>query len=285
MATTFPFRALRPEPAVAAQVATLPYDVMNRDEAAAMAADNPLSFLRVSRSEIELPADANPYADDVYSLARKNLARLAAAAPLVTEDVASYYLYAMTMNGRTQYGIALAASVDDYDNDVILKHEKTRRQKEDDRTHHVIATEAHTGPVLLTCRPSSELNDLMSAVAASPSLLDVTPADGVRHQFWQIPADKTDAVTAIFGGIDKLYIADGHHRAKSASRAREWCEEHNANHTGDEDYNRFLCVVYPADQMRVLAYNRVVADLNGLDPEDFLKAVSEVCQVIEAAPA
>jgi uncharacterized protein (DUF1015 family) len=284
MATVYPFPALRPEPSVVDKVATLPYDVMNREEAAAMAEGNPLSFLRVSRSEIELAGDVDPYSDEVYAHARKNLEKLTAEAPLVTEEVDSYYLYAMTMNGKTQYGIALAASVDDYDNDVILKHEKTRRQKEDDRTNHVIVTEAHTGPVLLTCRPSAELNALMADVAASDSLLDVTPDDGVRHQIWQVPADKTDAVTTIFAGIDKLYIADGHHRAKSASRARDWCREHNGAHTGEETYNRFLTVVYPADQMEILAYNRVVADFNGLDEAGFLRAVSEVCQVIEAAP-
>ena len=180
-----PFHALRPEPAAAAAVAAVPYDVVSTDEARDLAAGNPLSFLRVPRSEIELADDLNPYSDEVYAHARKNLEKLAAEAPLVTEDVDSYYLYAMTMNGKTQYGIALAASVDDYDNDVILKHEKTRRQKEDDRTNHVIVTEAHTGPVLLTCRPSAELNALMAEVATSDSLLDVTPDDGLNYL--QIP--------------------------------------------------------------------------------------------------
>jgi uncharacterized protein (DUF1015 family) len=289
MAELYPFPALMPEADVADKVATLPYDVMSRAEAKQMADGNPLSFLRISRSEIELPDDASPYTADVYELARANLERLIGSAPMLVDSPSSYYVYAMTMNGRTQYGIAGAASVDDYDNDVIKKHEKTRQDKEDDRTRHVTVTRAHTGPVLLTCRPNATVSRIMQeTVQGADADLLVEAEDGVGHAIWRVPASLTGELQSAFADIPLLYIADGHHRAKSASRAREECRAANPSHSGDEAYNRFLVVCYPADQMAILAYNRVVHDLNGLDSVALTSALAERFEIVpgaEPAPA
>ncbi|MFN0111996.1 MAG: DUF1015 domain-containing protein [Blastocatellia bacterium] len=279
MSTVRPFRALRPQPAQAANVSAVPYDVVNTEEAAALAGDNPLSFLRVSRPEIEMPAGADMYSDAVYAKAAANFDRLIAAAPLVIEDEPSFYFYALRMGERTQVGLVACCSVDEYDNDIILKHEKTRPDKENDRTRHMLTIHAQTGPVFLTYRPNDETNALANELIRTPPLFDFVAADGVAHTIWHVPTERNQELIAAFGQVPNLYIADGHHRAKSASRARAELQNQNQNHTGNEEYNFFQCVLFPSDQVRILAYNRAIKDLNGYSPDDFLKEVEREFEV------
>jgi uncharacterized protein (DUF1015 family) len=284
MITIHPFRALMPAPAVADDVAAVPYDVVDRDEAAALAADNPLSFLRVSRAEVELPADTDPYAPEVYELAATNLARLTEAAPLCPDAQPTLYVYSLVMDGHRQTGLVAAAAVDDYDDDRIRKHEKTRPTKEDDRTRHTLALRAHTGPVFLTARDTIGFGAVLDDIrAANQPLFDVTAADDVQHQVWRVPAPQAEDLVAAFRELEALYVADGHHRAKCASRVRAELRAANADHTGDEAYNRFLVVVFPGDQLQILAYNRVVHDLNGHSAASLLAAVGEAFDVAPAA--
>lgn len=279
MAIVKPFRALRPLPAQSAAVSAVPYDVVNTEEARQLADGNPLSFLRVSRPEIELPEGTDIYSDAVYEKAAANFDRLIAAAPLVIEDEPSFYIYALRMGERTQIGLVACCSVDEYDKDIILKHEKTRPDKENDRTRHMLTIRAQTGPVFLTYRPNANVNELVNELVRTAPLFDFVAADGIAHTIWHVPADRNQAIIEAFGGVPQFYIADGHHRAKSASRARAELQSQNPNHTGDEEYNFFQCVLFPADQLRILAYNRVVKDLNGYSPQDFLKEVEREFEV------
>lgn len=272
MAQVHPFKAVFPFPQVAAQVAAPPYDVVSADEAAALAAGNPLSFFHVSRSEIDLPKGTDAYSPAVYEQAKANYERIRREAPLFQETEPVFYLYSLVMQGRRQTGVVVAASVDDYDRDIIKKHEKTRRDKEDDRTRHILTLRSQTGPVFLTCKPEAALNALAERIMADPAFVDFTAGDGIRHTVWRVAAAAdVAALRAIFGAMPALYIADGHHRAASASRVRKQLRAANPRHTGDEEYNRFLAVVFPADQLQILPYNRVVQDLNGLTPAQFLK--------------
>jgi uncharacterized protein (DUF1015 family) len=268
MASIAPFRALRPVPQSAAAVAAVPYDVVTTDEARQLASDNPLSFLHVSRPELGLPPDTNPYADVVYETAKKNYETLTQLAPLVQEDEPSLYLYRLQMGAHVQTGLAACYSVDEYDGDVILKHEKTRKDKEDDRTRHIVDLRAQTGPVFLTY-PAVEAIDAVSArVSIGQPLFDFTAADGVRHTIWKVAGADADELTRLFAKVPKLYIADGHHRAASASRARKALSNGTAG-----EYDWFLAVAFPHDQMQVLPYNRVVKDLNGKRPGELLEAL------------
>ena len=275
MATLVPFRALRPKPADASRVAAVPYDVVSTDEARALAEGNPDSFLRVSRAELELPAETNPYADAVYERAASNFARLKASA-LVVEDEASVYFYRLRMGAHEQTGLAACFSLDEYDRDVIKKHERTRRDKEDDRTRHMLALGAQTGPVFLTYRSSTDVNDVAARATAQAPLYDFTAPDGVRHSVWRVSGADRDRLIAAFSRIPALYIADGHHRAASAARARAEMRDRRLAGTslGDgADASTFLAVAFPNDQVQILAYNRIVKDLGGLTPDAFLKAV------------
>lgn len=280
MITIHPFQALMPPPEQAAAVAAVPYDVVNTAEAAALADGNPLSFLRVSRPEIELPPETNIYDDVVYERAVANFSRLREAAPLNQDPHPSLYVYSLVMDGRRQTGLVVAASVDDYDADRIKKHEKTRRDKEDDRTRHTVRLRAHTGPVFLTCRDTAGITDTMDSVRQQPPLFDVTAVDGVRHQVWRVPSAMTAQFQDAFKTIPALYVADGHHRAKSASRAREACRAANSEHDGSEAYNRFLAVVFPGEQLNILAYNRVVHDRLGLSAVDLLSRIQSDFDVV-----
>ncbi len=273
MAQLFPFCAVYPDPAAAARVAAPPYDVVNRAEAARLAAGNPLSFLRVSRAELELPADTNPYAPAVYERAAANLAHLQATAPLRQDPSPALYVYALTRGRHRQAGIAAAFAVDDYDRDVIKKHERTRQDKEDDRLRHIEATRCHSGPALLAFRDEPAIAAAVGATTAAAPLLSVTAPDGVRHDVWRVPVAVTATLVDAFARLDALYIADGHHRAKSASRARAARQAANPAHRGDEAYNRFLAVAFPASELRILGYHRLLRDLNGLTPSAFLAAV------------
>ena len=265
-----------PSKADAPRVATLPYDVMNRDEAASMAAGNPLSFLHVTRSEIDLPADTNPYAPEVYEKAAQNW-RALRNSRLAKDAVPAFYIYSLVMNGRRQTGIVATPTVQDYDNAIILKHEKTRKEKEDDRTRHISTLRAQTGPVFLTYKDSPAIDAIVTKTMTTAPLFDFTAEDGIQHTGWRIADDDTETLQQAFAQIPNLYIADGHHRAASASRA------YAALKDGESD--RFLAVIFPASQLKILPYNRVVFDLNGMDEKQFLDAVCARMAVEPAASA
>lgn len=275
-----PFKALRPTKEKAHLVASVPYDVVNKEEAKRFADGNILSYLRITRSEIELPNSADVYSNQVYQKAKENLTRIIKEAPLKIDDKPGFYLYRLIMNGRSQTGICATFSVDDYDNDVILKHEKTRKVKEDDRTNHIITTEAQTGIVFLTYRGVKGVNEIVDkTMKETKPEYDFTTPDGIQHTVWVVTENFNNTIISEFAKINKLYIADGHHRAKSASRARDEKKKGNLNHKGDEEYNYFVAVIFPEDQLKILPYNRVVFDLNGLKKEDFLNAISEKFEI------
>ena len=282
MAAIVPFRALRPTPSSAAQVAAVPYDVVNAEEAHALAAGNPLSFLHVSRAEIDLPPDTNPYADEVYAKAVSNFTALKANAPLVAETRPTLYVYRLRMGNHEQTGVAGTFSVDDYESDVIRKHERTRRDKEDDRTRHIVELRAQTGPVFLTYPDSSAIDAIVSRVAAAAPLFDFTAPDGIQHVIWSVPDSQEAVLVAAFAAVPALYIADGHHRAASAARARQ-----QLRGTGNQrgDWDTFLAVAFPEKQMQVLPYNRVVKDLAGHTPTLLLEKLREQFTVVEGAAA
>jgi uncharacterized protein (DUF1015 family) len=287
MAKLAPFRALRPAAAVAARVSSVPYDVVSTAEARAQAAGEPLSFLRVTRSELELPDDTDPHSAAVYDLAAANLERLRAAAPLETEVAPALYLYRLRMGDHAQTGVAGVFSVDEYDRDVIRKHERTRRDKEDDRTRHILTLRAQTGVVLLTYRASGEVDRLVAAASARPPLYDFVSADGVAHTVWRLEPETRDALAAAFGRVPTLYIADGHHRAASAARARAELEAGRAPRpaaAGAGDASTFLAVAFPHDQMRILPYHRVVRDLAGRDAPGLLAQLERLLDAVEDAP-
>ena len=280
MSAIYPFRALRPVPTAAAQVASVPYDVVNTDEARALAAGNALSFLHISRPEIDLPHGTDPHGDAVYAKAAENFAALKQAAPLVVEDAPAIYVYRLTMGQHTQTGVAAGFSIDEYDRDLIRKHEKTRPEKEDDRTRHMLAIGAQTGPVFLTYKASSAIDAAVARAVSGSPLFDVTAADGVRHEVWRVAAREEQGIADGFGAVPILYIADGHHRAASAARAREALRSR-----GKGEWDRVLAVAFPDDQMQVLPYHRVVRDLNGQDTPAFLDRLRKRGQIREGGPA
>ena len=286
MAVFRAFHALMPRPDKVAAVAAVPYDVVNSEEAAALAEGNPLSFLRVSRPEIEMAPGTDLYSDPVYAKARENFQRLIAAAPLENDPEENLYVYSLRMGDRTQTGVAGAASAADYDADVIKKHEKTRRDKEDDRARHVMELRNHTGPVFLTFRSESEIAAMIAEIKSEEPYFSFVAADGIEHKLWKAGAERSRKLSALFDKkVPYFYIADGHHRAASASRAAATCRSQNAAHTGAEDYNYFLAVAFPADELKILAYNRVVKDLNGLSETEFLAKLSEKFDIAPAASA
>jgi uncharacterized protein (DUF1015 family) len=276
-----PFRALRPQAGQAQLVASVPYDVVNTDEARALADGNPLSFLHVSRPEIDLPPDTDIHSDAVYRKAVENFEKLIANGPLEKEAEPSLYLYRLIMGNHEQIGIVACCSIDEYDDSTIRKHERTRRDKEDDRTRHMLMLRAQTGPVFLTYRQHDEIDAQVSSAIGAEPLYDLTAADGVRHTIWRL--SETEALVKSFESVPLLYIADGHHRAASASRARAELKEQSFAHTGKEDYNYFLTVIFPDTQVQILAYNRTVHDLNGLSKEEFLNAIKGQFTVMEDA--
>jgi uncharacterized protein (DUF1015 family) len=280
MSAIYPFAALRPVPAAAAGVAAVPYDVVNSEEARALAAGNPLSFLHVSRPEIDLPPGTSPHAADVYDLAAANFTKLRSAAPLVVEEAPSFYIYRLHMGGHVQSGVAACYSIDEYDRDLIKKHEKTRPDKEDDRTRHMLALGAQTGPVFLTYRASKAVDAVVTRAAGHDPLFDFTAPDGVRHQVWQVAAADNQPLTDAFAEVDALYIADGHHRAASAARTRTTLASKGAG-----EHDRMMAVAFPDNQMQVLPYNRVVTDLGARSPASFLEALRAAFEVRAGGPA
>ncbi len=273
MAAIYPFRALRPPTDKVSEVAAVPYDVVNTEEARQLAEGKPFSFLHVSRPEIDLPAGQDLYADETYAKAQENFLNLIRDCPLEIEAEPRLYLYRLVMGEHTQTGVAACVSVDEYDAGLIRKHERTRPDKEDDRTRHILTLRAQTGPVFLTYRADRRIDALVEGETKGEPLYDFTAEDGVRHTVWRVP--NAEQLVRCFKEAPLLYIADGHHRAASASRSRARLREENPNHTGDEEYNRFLAVIFPADQMRILPYNRVVKDLHGLSEAEFLSQVGE----------
>ncbi|MDK2972082.1 MAG: hypothetical protein PWP23_1837 [Candidatus Sumerlaeota bacterium] len=285
MATLKPFRALRPNPAQAAGICTLPYDVMSTEEARAMAQDKPLSFLRVTRPELEMGDDADPHSPEVYQRGAENLRALIEHGALVREEQPIYILYRLVMGEHTQLGIMALASCAEYDAGLVKKHELTRPDKEDDRTTHIKILGAQTGLVFLTYAARPEIDALLEAECERDPDIDLTAEDGIRHSAWFVrDAAALAAIENAFAKVPALYVADGHHRSAAASRVARERAEANPNHRGDEPYNFFITVTFPHDQVQILAYNRVVKDLNGLTPEAFLAKLAEVADLDPVGP-
>jgi len=278
-----PFRALRPPVERAKTVASVPYDVVNTEEAKALADGNELSFLHVSRPEIDLPSGTDLYSDQVYLKAVENFQKLINDCPMQQEAEPSLYLYRLVMGEHQQVGIVGCCAIDEYDDNTIRKHERTRRDKEDDRTRHMVMLHAQTGPVFLTYKSRADIDSQVAEILATQPLFNFTADDGVRHTIWRI--DDTGKLVNSFAAVPLLYIADGHHRAASASRARAELKQQSFGHTGKEDYNYFLTVLFPDSQLQILAYNRVVRDLNGLSKEGFLGEIGKQFNISENAPA
>lgn len=276
MATVKPFRGIRPPRNLVEQVASRPYDVLNSDEARAEAAGNPKSFYHIIKPEIDFPAGTDEHDERVYDRAVENFQAFRQNGWLVQDDADHYYIYAQTMDGRTQYGIVVAANVHDYVNGVIKKHELTRRDKEDDRMRHVRINNANIEPVFFAFPDNEILETIIRKVTSAEAEYDFTAPDGFGHHFWVVD-DPTDiaAITEAFAAMPSLYIADGHHRSAAAARVGLEKAQTDPNHTGDEEYNYFLAVAFPASHLRIIDYNRVVRDLNGLTPEQFLKALEK----------
>ncbi|MDY0297971.1 MAG: DUF1015 family protein [Acidobacteriota bacterium] len=282
MARIEPFRGLRPRPDLAAKVASPPYDVLNSAEARAMADGNPHSFLHVVKPEIDLPVGTDLYADEVYAKARENLRRMREDNVLIQDDEPCFYLYRQLWKGHEQVGLVAGASARDYLDDVIRKHELTREQKETDRMRHIQTLNANTGPVFLTFKQRADVDALFARGLQTEPVYDFTTADGVRHVFYVIrDPEWIRQVQAAFRSMETLYVADGHHRSAAATRVKVARESANPDHSGDEEYNFFLAVIFPHNQMKILPYNRVVRDLNGLSVPAFLERVEKAFEISE----
>lgn len=278
-----PFRGLRPAAGRAEDVVAPPYDVLNTEEARERAAGRPYSFLHISKPEIDLPEGTDPYAPEVYEKGKQNFRKMIEEGVLVRDETPCYYFYRLIMGEHVQTGLVVAASVADYDTNRIRKHEFTRPDKEDDRVRQIDALNAQTGPVFLTYRHSEVIDAIAEKVTAGPPEVDVTADDGVRHTIW-LCRDQADiaTITKTFDAMDCIYIADGHHRSAAASRVAAARKQANANHTGDEDYNYFLSVVFPDNQMQILDYNRVVTDLNGMAEDAFIDELKKAFAVTDS---
>jgi len=275
-----PFRGLRPKPEFAGEVASPPYDVLSSDEAREMVKGHPNSFLRVNKSEVDFPPDTPAYSEVVYLKGKENLARLIAEGIMVRDTKASFYLYRLTWRDRSQTGLVALASVDEYDRGLIKKHEHTRPEKVSDRANHILTLEAQVGPVFTTFKHNDRIRSLFGDITSASPEFDFTSGDGVRHELWVVDLDKTvRAIEAAFGELGEMYIADGHHRSQSASEACRRLREQNPGYTGEEGFNFFMTVIFPDDELRILPYNRVVADLNGLSPEELLSKAGDHYEV------
>ncbi|HCY60285.1 MAG TPA: DUF1015 domain-containing protein [Lachnoclostridium sp.] len=282
MAVVKPFICIRPAKEHAAEVAALPYDVYNRKEACAAVKGNPLSFLNIDRAETQFSDDVDTYADCVYEKARELLDSQIADGIYVTDAGDHYYLYELTMDGRSQTGIVACCSIDDYVNGVIKKHENTREEKELDRIRHVDTVNAQTGPIFLAYRQNIALKEIVAEEKTKPTLYDFVSDDGIRHRVWRIDgADRTDAIEAAFAAIPSTYIADGHHRAASAVKVGLKRRTKHPGYTGEEPFNYFLSVLFPDEELMILPYNRVVRDLNGMSTEQFFEKLKEKFELEE----
>ncbi|MFW6137712.1 MAG: DUF1015 domain-containing protein [Spirochaetota bacterium] len=279
MAFIKPFRAIRPVPEEAKQAACVPYDVVDTEEARKLAQGNPVSFLHVTRPEIDLPQGTDLYHEAVYRKAKQNFDNFIHQGILIQDDQPSIYVYRMTMGDHQQVGIAACCSVDEYDKDIIKKHEYTRREKEDDRLRHMLAISAHAGPVLLTFRGNAVIEKLLTEAVNEKPLYDLTDEQEVRHTIWKLK--NPGQMAAAFQDLPVLYIADGHHRAAGASRVKQEMLKKNPQSSGDEEWRYFLAVMFPSDQMRIFPYNRYITDLGGMSAEDFVNRAGQIFRVMK----
>ena len=282
MATIRPFQAYRPKKGLEDKIAALPYDVYNREEACAAVKGNPLSFLNIDRAETQFDSSVDTYADEVYAKAHELLWGMIEKGEFVQEDKPVYYIYELTMDGRVQTGIVACASVDDYQNQVIKKHENTRADKELDRIRHVETCKAQTGPIFLAYRANDVIREIIARTKKENALYDFTSEDGITHRVWCI-RDDTDVETIenTFAGIKQIYIADGHHRCASAVKVGLKKREENPDYTGKEEFNYFLSVLFADEELMIMDYNRVVKDLNGLSTDEFVTQVSEIFEIVK----
>ncbi len=284
MAVIRPFSCVRPAAEKAARIAALPYDVYNSEEARAEVEKNPDSFLKIDRAETQFPKGQNPYAEEVYKKAKELLESEIADGSYIRDERRCYYLYELTMDGRIQTGLAACASVDDYLNHIIKKHENTREEKELDRIRHVDMLSAQTGPIFLAYRKQEALSELFASVKQNEALYDFVSEDGIRHRVFVIDAqEQIEQIERTFSGIHEIYIADGHHRAASAVKVGQKRREAHPDYDGTEEFNYFLSVLFPDEELKIMDYNRVVKDLNGLEPEQFMDKMKELFLVEEIA--
>ena len=277
-----PFKSIRPTPELAARVAALPYDVYNRKEACEVVKNEPYSFLKIDRAETQFPDNVGTYDDCVYAKAKELLEQFINDGTFIIEETNCYYIYELTMNGRTQTGIVACSDIDDYQQGIIKKHENTREDKELDRICHVDTTSAQTGPIFLVYRAKEAIHAITEAVKKDAPLYDFTSADQITHRVWCISNKSTiQQLESLFAEIPYTYIADGHHRCASAVKVGLKRRQENPNYTGDKEFNRFLSVLFPDDELAILPYNRVVKDLNGHSLDDFLSAVQDAGFEIE----
>jgi len=286
MAVIRPFRAVRPAAEKVERVAALPYDVYNRKEAREVVEANPESFLAIDRAETQFPADADMYAPEVYEKAASMIREWKEKGIFVKEESPCCYVWELTMDGRAQTGLVACSAVDDYLNNVVKKHENTRKDKELDRTRHVDITSAQTGPIFLAYRAKEEIREMIREVKSQKPLYDYTAEDGIGHRAWRIDeADEIRKFTGAFGKLDHTYIADGHHRAASAVSVSLMRREEHPDYTGEEEFNYFLSVLFPDDELKIMDYNRVLKDLNGNTKEEILQKLADVFSVEEATQA
>jgi len=279
-----PFKGLRPKKEHIENFSCPPYDVLESDEVEKIVSKNPKSFLRVTRAEVDFKRDVDPHSDEVYKKAGENLKKFEDEGILINDEKPSYYIYRETWKDKSQLGLFATVSVDEYDQGKIKKHELTRQDKEDDRTRHITLLGAQSGPVFLTFKSNDDIKKLLkNSIDESAKIADFVDENEVRQELWLInDENKVSKIKSAFESIDNLYIADGHHRAAAASRTRKIKKEENSNHTGNEEYNYFLAAIFPDDELRVLDYNRVVKDLNGLSKEEFFSKVKEKFEISDA---
>ena len=286
MAVIRPFAGIRPCQEKAAKIAALPYDVYNREEAKAEVEKEPESFLKIDRAETQFPDNVDTYAPEVYQKAHDTLWEMVQNGDFVREEKPCYYIYELTMDGRTQTGIVACASIDDYQNGVIKKHENTRAEKEQDRIRHVDTCNAQTGPIFLAYRADQIINQVVGTVKKEAPVYSFTAPDGIRHQVWIIAEDaQIETIQNAFASIRNIYIADGHHRAASAVKVGLKRRKEHPDYDGTEEFNYFLSVLFPDEELMILDYNRVVKDLNGMSAEEFLHKVEKIFQVTPVSEA
>jgi uncharacterized protein (DUF1015 family) len=277
-----PFKGIRPKKEFAQQLASPPYDVLNSKEARAMAEGNPYSFLHVNKPEIDLPEGTDLYDESVYRKGAENFKKLQEEGILIRDQKENLYIYRQIMDSHSQYGLVAAASVDEYDRNIIKKHELTRTDKENDRVKHILSLGAQVGPVFLTYKAQASIDAVIEDITKSEPEYDFTSDDGIQHTFWIVSDDEIiKSLREKFAAIDYLYVADGHHRSAAASRVQKELMKKNSSHSGDEEYNYFLTVIFPHNQMNILDYNRVVKDLNGLSEKEFMDTLSQKFSVSE----
>lgn len=283
MAIIRPFKAIRPIKELGEKIAALPYDVMNSDEARDRVKDNPYSFLHVDKAEVDLPEEIDVYDDRVYEKAKENLDKMIDDGLYIEDTKPNYYIYRQVMNDRSQTGLVACASIDDYTNNIIKKHELTREEKEIDRINHVYKCEAHTGPIFLTYRENKNISNIVNEWVKKEPIYDFKADDGIIHTVWIIDDEDTvNRLQDLFKTVKYLYIADGHHRSASAVKVGHIKRAEKESYTGEEEFNFFLSISYPDSELEVLDYNRTVKDLNGLSKDDFLSKVKENFEVVES---